>query len=166
MRTYATLDGEMYDLDALASAEREHFECAFAAYAAGMDWSRFMNTLVDGPENPLIEPGRRITRRTLDSPLYRVLLDLGSRLGIQQGRFQPAPGDDPAANPLQDAGLLVAEAARHAGVSVKAVYLAIERGDLIATRTRPARVSERSFRRWIINAARQEAGRKATRHAS
>ncbi len=158
MLTYTTLDGDILNLESLGPREREHFDRALVAYRAGMDWARFMNELVDGEANPLIEPGRRVTRRTLESPLYRALLDLGNHLGILQGKFRPTEGDDLETDPVEDREIPVAEAAERAGVSVKAVYLAIERGDLIASRTRPARISERSLARWTPNPIRQRAG--------
>src|SRR3972149_2031652 len=115
MLTYTTLDGDIIGLESLGPREREHFDRALLACRSGMDWTDFMNDLVDGESNPLIEPGRRITRRTLESPLYRVLLDLGDRLGILQGRFNPAEGDDLKTDPVQDREIPVAEAARRAG---------------------------------------------------
>jgi hypothetical protein len=161
MLTYATLDGDILDLESLSPREREHFDRALLAYRSGMNWSAFMNEMVDGKANPLIDPGRRVTRRTLESPLYRALLDLGNRLGIQQGKFKPAEGDDLGTEPTEDREVPVAEAATRAGVSLKAVYLAIERGDLIATKDRPARVSRRSLDRWTPNVVRQRAGQAA-----
>lgn len=159
MLTYTTLDGDVLNLEALSEREKEHFDRACAAFKKGMPWDEFMNQLVDGAANPLVEPGRRVTRRTLDSPLYRALLDLGNRLGIRQGKFRPAEGDVVDSDPLADEEIPVARAAELAGVSLKAVYLAIERGGLIAARDRPARVSGRSLQHWTVNETRQKAGK-------
>lgn len=160
MLTYVTLDRDVIDMTAFTPKERAYFDRCYAAYRDGMRWEAFMDRLVEGDENPLIEPGRRVTRRALDSPLFRALSDLGDRLGIVQDKLAPEPGDDLHSEPLEDTGLPVPDAAEQAGVSVRAVYGAIDRGDLIATRTRPVRVSRRSLERWTVNRTRQRAGRR------
>ncbi len=159
MLSYTTLDGEVLDLTSLSSRELEYFKRCLAAYRDGMRWRSFLDDFVDGEENPVIEPGRRVTRRTLDSILYRAVYDLGARLGIAQGKLGPSPGDDLESEPLDDTELTIPDAAERAGVSVRAVYTAIDRGDLIASRTRPARVSNRSLERWTVNRTRQRAGK-------
>ena len=163
MLSYTTLEGEVLDLTSLNPAELEHFTRCLAAYRQGMRWRQFLDDLVDGEDNPVIEPGRRLTRRALDSVLYRAVYDLGDRLGIAQGQLGPSPGDEVDSEPLDDTELPVPDAAQQAGVSVRAVYGAIDRGDLIATRTRPVRVSQRSLERWRVNATRQRAGKARAR---
>jgi hypothetical protein len=163
MLTYRTLEGNILDLTTLAPGELEYFQRCFAAYRDGMRWRAFLDDLVNSDDNPAIEPGRRITLQTLDSVLYRAIRDLGDRLGIAQGKLGPSAGDDLDSQPLEDTALPVPDAAEQAGVSVRAVYGAIDRGDLIATRTRPVRVSQRSLEHWRVNATRQRAGKARAR---
>ncbi|MGH2609735.1 MAG: helix-turn-helix domain-containing protein [Tepidiformaceae bacterium] len=159
MLTYTTLEGRVLDLTQLTDEERSHFARCVDAYRKDMKWELFMDDLVDGNENPLIAPGRRITLRAVEHPLYQAVHDLGDRLGIAQGKLGPSPGDDLESQPLDDTEVSIPDAAEQAGVSVRAVYSAIDRGDLIATRARPARVSQRSLERWRPNETRQRAGR-------
>lgn len=155
MTTYRTLDGELLDFGGLTSPEKAFFDYAYAAYKAGMAWEKFINTI--SVNNPVLQPGRRITRAVMDHPLFRVVKDLENRLGLVQGELRHE-GED-LSDPLDDHWLSVAEAAEKRGVTQMAVRLAIERGELIANKSRPMRVSDRSLENWTPKAVNQRAGR-------
>ncbi len=155
--TYLTLDGAIVNLSGLSDVERGFFERCYQTYADGSEYEAFLS-LVYGPDNPTFETGQRITRATLDHPLFRAVDDLGDRLGIKQGEVGAAPGDDIGSDPLSDESLTIKESAQVAGVTVAAVYKAIDRGDLAATDERPARVSKRSLDRWTVSQRHRRAG--------
>ncbi len=158
MFTYTTLDNDVLDLSALTAAERAHFDRCYVAHRQGRPWAAFANELVYGPQNPLLAGGATVSRAVYSHPLFRALQDLEFRLRIRQGDLAPAEGDDIDADPITDAEVAISEAAKEKGVSTTAVYLAIERGDLLGTKDRPARVSRRSLDRWTPNVVRQRAG--------
>jgi hypothetical protein len=160
VKTYTTLDGEVLDLGGLTSVEGAYFQACWEAYRDGERWVVFAER-VTGEANPLVGPGRRVTRFVADHPLYRALRDLEDRLGVQQGELAAEPGDDVTTDPLEDEWLSVSDAASRQGVTFKAVYNAIERGDLIGSHERPARVSLNSLQRWSVSEGRQRAGRSA-----
>jgi hypothetical protein len=90
VQTYTTLDGHIVDLAALSDEERGFLNRCAAAYRAGLDSVQFNNTLLNGPENPLLRSADGwVTRPIWEHPLYRAVHDLGDRLGIQQGRLAP-----------------------------------------------------------------------------
>ena len=122
------------------------------------DWTALCN-LIGGDENPLVGPGRRITRAVMNHPLWRAARDLEDRLGIIHGEVGAELGDSPESDPLADEFLPIARVAEERSVSVRAVYKAIDRGDLIATRSRPARVSRNSLGHWDVVEVRQAAGK-------
>lgn len=159
--TYTTLDNDVLNVSTLTDAEAAFLDRCFAAFRARMEWGAFAN-LVSGPENPSLEPGVRITRTTLENPLYRAVRDLEDRLGILQGDLAAAPGDDPQRDPTADEFISIAVAAASKHVTIKAVHKAINRGDLVVdVSQRPARVSRNSLDHWCVNQLQQEAGRKA-----
>lgn len=164
MLTYVTLEGDVYDLTGLSDEERTFYEGRVTAYRAGERWAEFARA-VEGTANPLIRAtGGRITRAVLDHPLYRATRDLEDRLGIQQGKVGPSPGDDPASDPFQDEWIPVHEAATRKGVTVPGLHGAIRRGQVTARPAKPGGsrllVSLRSLNRWTPNAIRQAARRK------
>ena len=158
MLTYSTLDNAVLDLSALTGAERAHFDRCYVAYRQGRPWATFANELVYGQQNPLLAGDRAVSRAVYSHLLFRALQDLEFRLRIRQGDLAPAEGDDIETDPITDAEVPVSEAAREKGVTANAIYLAIERGDLLGTKDRPARVSRRSLARWTPNVVRQRAG--------
>ena len=158
MLTYKTLDGEVLDLQGLGQSEERFLEGCLVLYRERGDWTALCN-LIGGDENPLVGPGRRITRAVMDHPLWRAVRDLEDRLGIIHGEVGAELGDSPESDPLADEFLSIARVAEERSVSVRAVYKAIDRGDLIATRSRPARVSRNSLGHWDVVEVRQAAGK-------
>ena len=154
--TYQTLDGEILDLTRLSPGELKYFNECYHLFAKRGDWGQ-LSDLVRGPTNPLLGPGRRITREVANHALYKAVRDLEDRLGILTGNLGAEPGDDPTADPLSDSLLSVAEAAALKGTTPTAVRKAIARGELIMKPTRPQRVSERSLQLWTVNPVRQRA---------
>ncbi|MEX0781831.1 MAG: hypothetical protein WD557_04210 [Dehalococcoidia bacterium] len=161
MNTYTTLDGDVLDLKGLLDPHREFLDRAYRSYQVGMDWSEFANAYTNGAENPVLEPGRRVTRAVAETPLYRALRDLEDRVGIASGRLRPSPADAIERDPFDDALIPIAEAAKQKGVTVQAVHKAIERQSIVATRERPACVSQNSLDRWSVNETRRRAGKAA-----
>lgn len=169
MLTYTTLDGVVLDLSDLAPGERAHFDRCYAAYRDGLPFAAFQD-LVTGGANPLLAATYgRVTPAVWDHPLFRAIRDLEDRVGIRQGELAPEPNDDPDSDPMADAWLATADAARSKGVTVPGLHQAIRRGVVIARPDRAARrrllVSANSLARWVPNGARQAAGRKAARSA-
>jgi hypothetical protein len=158
MLTYTTLDGEVLDVQRLGQAEERFFERCLALYRDRGDWVTLAN-LVAGDENPLVAPGHRITRAVMDHPLWRAVRDLEDRLGIIHGEVGSEPGDMPDRDPVIDEFVPVAQVAEERNVSIRAVYKAIDRGDVIATHDRPTRVSRNSLGHWEVVEVRQAAGK-------
>lgn len=158
--TYTTLDGELIDLSGLSPLEEAYFEEMMANWHGRIPFARFADMVV-GPPNPILARGHRVTHEVAAHPLYKAVRDLEDRLGIILEELRADPGDLPAdADPTLDTWLPVTDAAAERGVSVQSVRLALERGDLIGTSTRPRMVSGRSLARWEVNRTRQRAGRQ------
>lgn len=157
MLTYLTLDGDVLDLTAITAAEAAFLEEAVARWRRQGPWREFARWAEEA--NPVLEAGRRVTRQVIEHTTYRVARDLEDRLAIAQGALRPEPGDDLERSPVDDALVPVSEVAERQGVSLKSVYKAIERGELVATDSRPTLVSERSLARWKVDEGRQTAGR-------
>lgn len=160
MKTYTTLDGDVLALD-LREPARDAFWTQYVdAFRSGKTWAELSNRLHGS--SPLLDEGARVTSAVMTDPLYRAARDLADRAGILQGHlaFEEAADSDP----FEDEFIPIAEVAAEQGVSLGAVYKAIERGTLMATAERPALVSRNSLNRWRVNEARQAAGktRKAT----
>lgn len=162
--TYTTLDGEVLDLTGLSPAQKEFLNVCYAIFRQRGNW-KTLTELVRGSANPLIGAGRRVTREVANHPLYLATRDLEDRLGLITGNLAPEPGDDPTTDPLEDALLTVADAATLKGTTTMAVRKAIERGDLVATKGRPQRVSKRSLGLWAVNTTRQKARMRELTHA-
>lgn len=165
------LKGEVVDLTGLTEEQRAFFDYCYRAYRTGMAWGPFTN-LVSGTANPMVlELGRgRINDAMWHHPLFQAVRDLEDRVGIKQGDLEPDPGTDPETDPLGDAWIPTAEAARRKGVTLSGLDQAIKRGDVVA---RPAReggtrrlVSVRSLERWQPMAGRQAAGRAGSKKRS
>lgn len=161
MLTYTSLDGIVLDLARLSELERRFLERAHAAYKAGVTWAEFANSYTNGPDNPVLERGRRVSRAVAETPLYQAIRDLEDRVGIACGKLRPSMGDHIARDPFDDSFVTIAHAATQKGVSVQAVHKAIGRRTLVATNDRPARVSQNSLDRWSVNGLRQFAGKIA-----
>ncbi len=146
MRTYTEAGGHVLDLSEMTAAESRYFEKALAAYRAGVPWAEFCQ-FTQAPENPALEAGRA-TRRSIEHPLFLALLDMEARLGVRQGYLRKAPGWDINRDPFDDEEVSIVEAARERGVSRQTLYTAIDTGDLVGTRHRPARISRNSLARW------------------
>lgn len=172
---WVTLDGAPMSADALrqmmdrlrkkagVNTPLHSFRRGFARRmrAGGLDRARGpwaeLTEAVRGSANPLIGPGRRITREVANHPLHRAVRDLEDRLGILQGVVGAEDGDRPELDPLTDSLISINEAAAKKGTSTMAVRKAIARGDLIATQERPQRVSVNSLRQWAVDTVRQNA---------
>jgi hypothetical protein len=168
MLTYTDLDGEVLDLSTLSDAERIFFERVLALYRADAPYNH-VRELISGEDNPILEPGCRITAAVAAHPLWRALRDLEDRLGIKQGYIGAMEGDDPDRDPVADEWLSTTEAAAAKGVTVVGLHKAIARGDVVAGPAKPGGVrrivSRNSLDRWTPNPVRQAARRKAATRA-
>lgn len=166
MYAYITLDGRVFNLDALKPAEREYFDECRQMALDEVPWSDFA-VYVHGEKNPLVAAaGGRVTDAVWQHPLFQVLKDLDYRVGIAQEKVASSPGDD-VADPLRLASETVTttEAARHRGVTVQAIHGAIERGELLADsvtkgRRRVVHLASASVDQWTPSPERQRAGRR------
>jgi hypothetical protein len=162
--TYLTLDGDILDLTSLTGAERAFFERILALWRERAPYDA-VRELVSGPENPILEPGCRVTAAVHRHPLWRAVYDLESRLGILQGEIGPAPGDEAERDPVADEWMPSAQAAAAKGVTLAGLHKAIERGDLVAAPAKPGGlrvvVSRNSLDRWTPNPVRQAARRRS-----
>jgi hypothetical protein len=156
--TYSTLDGDILNLSALNAGELAFLGRCRALYRAAT-WAEMVE-LVNSDGNPVLAPGRRVTNTVAAHPLYRAVRDMQDRVGIISGRLRAEPGDNVAADPFEDVFMSVPAAAALRGVTHRAVYLAIDRGELVAG-DRPVQVSRRSLDRWVIDESRRHA-RKAS----
>ena len=157
--TYTRADGSVLDISGFLPEEDAYLDQAIEAYRADAAWEDFA-VILQLPDNPTLDGGR-ITRRTVEHPLFLALLDLEARLGAKQGFLKPAEGDDLERDPLDDEALSVVEAARVAGVTRQTIYNAIEAGDVIAFEMKPTRISRNSLAAWRPHEGRQLAGRVA-----
>lgn len=155
--TYTTLDGDVLDLCGLTSEEREFLATMYRRYTDKEPWLQFREDIT-GATNPALRASGRVTRAAQEHPLYRAVRDLADRLGIHSNELLPEPGDDVGRDPFDDTFIPVAQAASRQRVSLKAVYKAIERGELVAVRAGRTMVSVNSLRRWAVNPVRQAAG--------
>lgn len=163
-QTYTTLDGRVLDLSSLSEVERAYFARCLTAYRAGVPWAELCR-LIETPENPLlVATDGWITRAVWDHPLFRAVRDLSDRLGLQQGKIGPEPGDDPRRDPLADEWIPAAEAARRKGVTLPGLHKAIKRGRVLATLAPVGGVrwfvSANSLDQWRPNPVRQAARRQ------
>lgn len=156
MQTYTTLDGQVLRLDELSDGEAVFLRRCRAAYSDALGWRELAN-LVNGDENPVLEPGRRVTPTVAQRPLYIAARDLADRAAILQGAlaFEAAVESDP----FEDELVPISNVAKERGVTIAAVHKAIDRGTLVASSERPLMVSRNSLARWQVNATRQRAGR-------
>lgn len=154
MRTYTEMNGQVLELSGLSRAESAYFEQALTAFRARVPWSDFCK-ITQAAENPALEAGR-VTNRSIESPLFLAILDMECRLGVEQGFLRPSPGASDS-DPLADEEISIADAAKATGVSRQTLYTAVESGELIGTRERPARISRNSLSRWQPRRTRQRA---------
>lgn len=162
--TYRAIDGPVLWLAPSPGAEEAFFQRALDAYATQMDWLDF-GYLIHSVDNPPLVPTKGyVTKKVWDLPLFQALIDLEGRLGLQQGGLKPE-GKDPWTDPLEDEWVPSVTASEEHGVTLAALHLAIQRGEVIA---KPAKeggkrlvVSRNSLNAWQPSAVRQRAGRLA-----
>lgn len=157
--TYETLEGELLDLTELPPQEAAFVNEMLDKLRARMPYREF-SALVYGPRNPVLAHGHRVTREVAANPVYRAVRDMEDRLAIIHGELRPGPNDLPAdTDPVTDSWVPFAKAAEEKGITVSALRLAVERGDVIGTTSRPRLVSARSLARWSVDRVRQGAGK-------
>ncbi len=154
----------MLDLRGLNDSELSYLRQCYDAYRDNVDWVHFNNSLLNGPENPLLrETHGVVVRSIMNHPLFQAVHDLSDRIGIAQAMLAPSGGVD--VDPLDDEWIQAPEAAREKRVSLPGLHKAIARGDVIARTTSPEGkrllVSAHSLQNWEPSIIRQAARRKA-----
>lgn len=161
MDTYTALDGHVLDVSRLDEQEAAFLDRLLQLYRDGRTGWHDIANIVTGPDNPSLEPGARVTAAVQARPLYRAARDIEDRVGIRDGKLRPGPDDDVDTDPTADTSVTVAEAAKARAVSPRAIYSAVERGELVSPAgPGPARISARSLARWAPNEIRRAAGKK------
>lgn len=85
--TYTDLHGRKHSLDGLTKPERAALQRLRKLAAGGPDWMAYSNQFVAEMEKLLPSAGR--SRRELtQTVIYRVGQDMGSRLGVAQGKIR------------------------------------------------------------------------------
>jgi hypothetical protein len=158
VQVYVTLDGDVYDPEALSAEHRAHLEKAYVSYRRGAPWRSF-GELVFREANPLVAAADgRVNHAVYEHPLFRMLMDLDDRLGIAQGKVAEGRRAD-LADPMRgDEPVSVIEAARDKSVSRMTIHRAIERGELLQLTGEPVRISRLTLDRWKPNRTKQRAG--------
>ena len=160
--TYTTILSETFDLSDLDEERRAYLDRALAAFREGMAFNDFANSVVNTSANPALRASNGwVTRAAWEDPFFKAIRDLGDRLGVQQGKLTAA--NAVGGDPVSEEWVPSVEAAKQKGVTLGALHLAIERGELLARPIKPGgsrlRVSARSLDRWTPNRTRQAAGR-------
>ncbi|HVE81735.1 MAG TPA: helix-turn-helix domain-containing protein [Myxococcales bacterium] len=133
-RKYALLDGRQVSLDGLDARERAFLADLEKMVRRGISYFEIYRAAV-GPGSVALGGRNRIDRRTAQSPLYLVAMDLATRAGIKQGLIlAPEHEGERARAPADGSMISVAQAADLIGISRAAVYKAIEKGALRSRR--------------------------------
>lgn len=82
MRLYRTLNGEVFDLDKLTNKEKKIYAELKSYYDSNREWTAFSNLCFGKIKNTFKDEKPSVVVRT---PIYKICLDLDSRLGLKQG---------------------------------------------------------------------------------
>ncbi len=162
METYTTIRGVAVSLADLTEEQKNYLAGCYAAYQRGMRSAEFGNRFVFGLENPLLKTtGGMITQEVWDHPLFKAVHDLEFRLGIAQRNYAQEDGIDISSDPFQDEWIPVSRAAAEKGVTPNGIYLAVKRGDIVASQSGVMKVSARSLQNWHPDLIRQASRKKS-----
>jgi hypothetical protein len=129
-KKYTLLDGRHVNLAALSPRERAFIADLEKLVRQGINYFEIYRAAV-GPGSVALGGRNRIDRERAESPLYLVAVDLATRAGIKQGLIlAPEHEDERAEAPTDGSMISVAQAADLIGISLAAVYKAIEKGAL------------------------------------
>lgn len=143
-RKYKLLDGRRLSLSGLAARERAFLADIEKMVRQGISYFEICRAAV-GPGSVALGGRNRIDRKTAESPLYLVAVDLATRAGIKQGLvLAPEHEHERAAAPTDGSMISVAQAADLIGISRAAVYKAIEKGALRTQRIGNVTIVDRS----------------------
>lgn len=73
---YKTINGEVIDLSSLSDAEQRIYEEAKRYVEEGAEWTEFANFWIKKAQE---------LKASVDSPIYKLLQDIESRIGVCQG---------------------------------------------------------------------------------
>jgi excisionase family DNA binding protein len=142
---YRLLDGRAIDLRGLTARERAFLADLQKMVKADISYFEIERVAV-GPGSPALGGRSRVDTHIAGTPLYLAAEDIATRAGIEQGLvLAPEHEAERAAAPSDGSMISVAQAAELIGVSRTAVYKAIEKGTLRATRIGNVTVVDRAF---------------------
>jgi excisionase family DNA binding protein len=143
-KTHVLVSGERVDLGDLDREEIEFLRSLGAMARRGVSYFEIARVAV-GPGSPALQGLSRVTRRIVDSTLYRVARDIATRAGMSQGLILE-PGYEDLRRRIPDDGSLmsVVQAAELIGISRAAVYKAIRAGRIASRRYGNVTLVERS----------------------
>lgn len=166
MTSYRLLNGEKLDLRELDARERGFLRNLEKMAGEGVSYFEVYRTAI-GPGSPALGGRNRIDRRQVASPLYRAARDIATRVGIKQGLILAPEHDAKRAQVPRDATMIsAAQAADLIGISRAAVYKAIEKGTLGATRVGNVTLVERASAQAYRERRGSEPGSAPTRAAA
>jgi len=141
---YRLLDGRTVDLRGLTARERAFLTDLQKLARADISYFEIERVAV-GPGSPALGGRNRVDRKLVETPLYLAAEDIATRAGIEQGLvLAPEHETERAAAPSDGSAISVAQAAELIGVSRTAVYKAIDKGTLPATRVGNVTVVDRA----------------------
>jgi excisionase family DNA binding protein len=150
MKNYRLLDGRHVDLVGLDARQKAFVADLTKMAEQGVSYFEVYRAAI-GPGSPALHGRNRIDRRIVESPLYLVARDVATRVGIRQGLVLAPEHEHERSGAPRDASMIsVAQAADLIGISRAAIYKAIEKRALAATRignvTLVSRTSARAYR--------------------
>lgn len=142
--TYRLLDGRTVDLRGLTARERAFLTDLRKMVRADISYFEIERVAL-GPGSPALGGRNRVDERIVEMPIYLAAEDIATRAGIEQGLLL-APEHEPKREdvPPERSMISVIQAAQLIGVSRTAIYKAIERGTLRATRVGNVTVVDRT----------------------
>lgn len=142
--TYRLLDGRTVDLRGLTARERAFLVDLQKMVRADISYFEIERVAV-GPGSPALGGRNRVDERIAETPLYLAAEDIATRAGIEQGLvLAPEYEAERATTPSDGSMISVVQAADLIGISRTAVYKAIEKGTLRATRVGNVTVVDRA----------------------
>jgi excisionase family DNA binding protein len=134
MKRYKLLDGRGVDLGRLGAPEQRFLRDLQRMARADVSYFEIYRLAV-GPGSLAMGGANRIDGRIVGSPLYLAARDIATRAGIKQGLILDPGFEGERARAPGDASMMsVTQAAEFIGITRAAVYKAVRKGAIEATR--------------------------------
>ena len=134
MKAYRLLDGAKITPRTLSRAERDFLATLERMRSDGVSYFEIYRFAL-GPGSPALQGQNQVNRELVESDLYRIVEDLATRAGIEQGLILAPEHEGKRALSLNiESPLSVPQAASLIGVSRIAAYKAIKEGRLGSTK--------------------------------